>query len=280
MRRNNEIGSRFQRLVHGAATYGEDPSLVGTRDQAWNDHLDQYLHGYGTASWIVELLRGAAGHVWWRLTASTQRSSLSTGLAALTAGLASLGLMAAGYEDFVSAAAEAHSALGLLAVGSALAWNPWTLSRRRISTASLVASSGLAHLALSSTIFVWFDYVLQLGLLTAAAGLLYISMSSLRTQNPLGASRFGVWSVFVGAMLVACAQFLWALEPTDSAYAASSAVASFASAAAGLRILDLWAMQEPPHPTALRLLGSGRRRQRSGLNIRPRSPLATRAAGF
>ena len=162
--------------------------------------------------------------------------------------------MAAGYEDFVSVAAEAHSALGLLAIGTALTWKPWMLSHRRIPLGSLVASSGLTHLAVSTSFFVWFDYVLTAGLATAAAGLSYIGFSGLRSRSPLGASRLGVWLVFGGALLVGCAQLLWALQPTDGTYAAFSAIAAFASSVAGLRILDLWAMQEPPPPSALRLL--------------------------
>lgn len=263
MRRSGADSERFQSVVHSIITYGEDPAVVAPRDRAWTHHLNQYRNEYGAGSWVLELLRGAVGHVWWRLTVSRQRSSLSTGFAAIGAGVASIGLMAASYEDFVSVTAEAHSALGLLAIGAALAWKPWTLSRRRISVGSLAASSGLAHLALSTRLFVWFDYVLIVGLATAAAGLSYVGLSGLRTRSALGASRLGVWLVFGGALLVGCAQLLWAFEPTDGTYAAFSAIAAFASAVAGLRILDLWAMQEPPPPSALRLLGGGRRRQRT-----------------
>ena len=274
MRRPTPVSQQIQASLHTIVTYGEDPVLTDERDQAWVSHLEYFLDDYGHRAWLVELIRGAIGHLWWRITASTQRSSLSTGFAAIGAAIASFGLMTAGYEDFLSVAAEVHSAVGLLAIGVAFAWKPWTLSSSHISPASFVASTGLAHLAASSILFVWFDYLHVAGLATAALGLFYISVSGRRSGLPLGRSRLGLWLIFGGALSIGIAQMLWALAPTDPAYASFSAITAFASAVAGLRILDLWAMQDPSGTIGRRLLGAGRRRQRPTTTSLRRSPLS------
>ena len=249
--------------------------MVRRRNAAWVAHLDAFKADYGTLPWLVELLRGSVEHIWWRVTKSNARSSLSTGAAAALAATASFGLLGSGYDDFLSIAAETHSALGLLFAGIALAIRPWSLSWRRLTPAFAICASGLIHLAVVNNFVVWFDYVLVAGLSTAATGLAYIAASGLRTQKPLGATRFGVWSVFVGATLVGVAQLLWAFQPTNAFYSVSSAIAFWASVVVGLRVLDLWSMENPPSGSTNRLLGSGRSRHFRQSASTQRSPLAS-----
>ena len=268
---------RIQQLIHSIVTYGEQPETVSQRAPLWVSYLDQFKVDYGTLPWLAELLRGCAEHVWWRVTTSTARSSLSTGAAATLAATASLGLIGSGYDDFLSIAAEAHSALGLLAAGLALAIRPWSLLWKRLAPGCALCASGLFHLAVVNNFVVWFDYVLVAGLVIAASGLAYIAASGLRTRKPLGKTRFGVWSVFIGASFVGLAQLLWAFQPTNVFYSVSSAIAFWASVVVGLRVLDLWSMENPPSGSTHRLLGSGRPRHFGQNTSAYRSPLVLRA---
>lgn len=263
---------RLEQICHAIVTYGEDPDVRGPRGELWVSHLDEFRAEFGFWPWLSELLRGCAAHVWWRVTASEHRSTLPVGAASILVAGASLGLIVSGHDDFLSVSAEAHSAVGLLAIGVALSIHPWALSWRRIAPAAALCASGLLHLAIVNNLFVWFDYVLVAGLIAAGIGLGYIGVSGLRTRKALGATRFGVWAIFAGATTVGLAQFLWALQPTNVVYGVSSLVACWASVFAGLRVLDLWAMQSPPGTPSHRLAGAGRERLRDPHSAE-RSPL-------
>ena len=192
----------MRRLLIEVALFGEPPEVAEQRRSDWTAYLDDLADDRGSAAVLIEAIIGTAAHIFWRMTSSSEYTTIPVAFAfGFSAIASSLFPLTSDPSDLRRWTGDVHLGIALIWLALVLVRTPNGVPySRSLNAAFVFTATGLFHVASAPYDSPNWAYH-QVALIMCGVSALFLSVDSARSRRPFGQS---IWTTRCAAISLIC----------------------------------------------------------------------------